>query len=266
MLPDASSGGCCTAHRTRAVARGPTPRPAQADTGLVRRRVFVVFWMTSLQRLVPQLGVKYGTSGISAAVDTRYAQLQPFRGTQPLAMVPAPLHLDNTPESISDQHSSRAKTHSSNISQVYAGFGQREDDQGGSRWTTEKPDNHRLLRRRLPARFPLSKARITFSQLSRAQRETFLLTTIPVGYLLGATDEDVIDIFGRINSVSKTLNSQEKRNAAFSGEFKQFCLSQAASRITLWREYHLFSANDYRQNGGGAIHIRFNPQHTARSI
>ena len=87
-----------------------------------------------------------------------------------------------------------------------------------------------------PARFPLSKARMTFSQLSRPQRETFLLTTIPVGYLLGATDEDVIDIFGRINSVSKTLNSQEKRNVAFSGEFKQFCLSQAASRITLWRE------------------------------
>ena len=84
----------------------------------------------------------------------------------------------------------------------------------------------------------------TFSQLSRTQREDFLLTAIPVGYLLGATDADVIDIFGRINSVSKNLNAQEKRNSAYSGEFKQFCLHQASSRVELWRTYNLFTAND----------------------
>jgi len=61
---------------------------------------------------------------------------------------------------------------------------------------------------------------------------------------LGATDEDVIDIFGRINSVSKNLNDQEKRNSRFSGEFKQFCLNQASSRVQLWREFNIFSAND----------------------
>ena len=87
-------------------------------------------------------------------------------------------------------------------------------------------------------------AKQTFSQLSRTQRQDFLLTAIPVGYLLGATDADVIDIFGRINSVSKTLNAQEKRNSAFSGEFKQFCLSQASSRVELWRTYNIFTAND----------------------
>ena len=86
--------------------------------------------------------------------------------------------------------------------------------------------------------------RQTFSQLSRTQREAFLLTAIPVGYLLGATDADVIDIFGRINSVSKSLNAQEKRNSAFSGEFKQFCLRQASSRVELWRTYNIFTAND----------------------
>ena len=95
-----------------------------------------------------------------------------------------------------------------------------------------------------PAKIPTTNAYMTFSELSRAQRGKFLLTSIPAGYLLGATDEDVIDIFGRINSVSKTLNSQERRNAAYSGEFKQFCLSQGSSRVKLWREYNLFSAND----------------------
>ena len=87
-------------------------------------------------------------------------------------------------------------------------------------------------------------SRRNFSQLSRTQREDFLLTAIPVGYLLGATDPDVIDIFGRINSVSKSLNAQEKRNSAFSGEFKQFCLLQASSRVEMWRTYDIFTAND----------------------
>lgn len=99
------------------------------------------------------------------------------------------------------------------------------------------------------ARLPFVAAKKTFSELSRDQRATFLLTAIPVGYLLGATDEDVIDIFGRINSVSKTLNSQERRNAAYSGEFKQFCLSQASSRISLWRDYQLFSATEIARMG-----------------
>lgn len=95
-----------------------------------------------------------------------------------------------------------------------------------------------------PAKHPFDDTKRQFSQLSRKQREVFLLTAIPVGYLLGATDEDVIDIFGRINSISKTLNSQEKRNAKYSGDFKQFCLAQASSRLSLWRQYNLFSAND----------------------
>ena len=89
-----------------------------------------------------------------------------------------------------------------------------------------------------------NETRLTFSQLNRTQRRNFLLTAIPVGYLLGASDMDVIDIFGRINSVSKSLNAQEKRNSAFSGEFKQFCLRQASSRVELWRTYNIFTAND----------------------
>ena len=101
-----------------------------------------------------------------------------------------------------------------------------------------------FCRNEFSAKHSENDARQTFSQLSRTQREAFLLTAIPVGYLLGATDTDVIDIFGRINSVSKSLNAQEKRNSAFSGEFKQFCLRQASSRVELWRAYNIFTAND----------------------
>lgn len=94
------------------------------------------------------------------------------------------------------------------------------------------------------ARHPNYNRKVLYSQLKREEQQTFLLTSIPVGYLLGATDADVIDIFGRINSISKTLNAQEKRNAAFSGEMKQFCLAQASSRTPFWRQYEIFSATD----------------------
>ena len=83
-----------------------------------------------------------------------------------------------------------------------------------------------------------------FQSLSKHERERLLLTPLPVGYLLGASDEDVIDIFGRINSASKTLNSQEKRNSKFSGEFKQFCLNVSTSNLKFWRNTNIFSAND----------------------
>ena len=91
---------------------------------------------------------------------------------------------------------------------------------------------------------PEHDRKVKYSQLRTTEQHDYLLTSIPVGYLLGATDEDVIDIFGRINSVSKSLNAQEKRNAAYSGDFKQFCLKQAASRVALWRTYDIFTANE----------------------
>jgi uncharacterized protein with ParB-like and HNH nuclease domain len=93
------------------------------------------------------------------------------------------------------------------------------------------------------AKHPKYPKRVKYSQLSRKDIESFKLTSLSVGYLLGATDGDVIEIFGRLNSVAKTLNAQENRNARFSGEYKQFCLSQAAMRVAMWRDLGVFSAN-----------------------
>jgi hypothetical protein len=92
------------------------------------------------------------------------------------------------------------------------------------------------------ARHPDHRQKVKYSELTRAQKSSFLSTTLSVGYLIGAEDPDVIEIFGRINSISKTLNPQEKRNAQYSGDFKQFCLSQAAMRLPFWRSTGIFSA------------------------
>lgn len=94
------------------------------------------------------------------------------------------------------------------------------------------------------ATHPRHHKRVKYNQLNRSESQTFKLTSLSIGSLLGATESDVIEIFGRLNSVSKVLNAQEKRNAKYSGEFKQFCLRQAASRVNLWRNLGVFSAND----------------------
>ena len=94
------------------------------------------------------------------------------------------------------------------------------------------------------ARYPGNSKRISYKELTNRQKKIFLMTKLSIGYLINATDADVIEIFGRLNSVSKNLNSQEKRNARYSGEFKQFCLRQAADRVALWRSLGVFSAND----------------------
>lgn len=92
------------------------------------------------------------------------------------------------------------------------------------------------------ARHSEHSKRVKYSDLTTAQRHDFLMSSLSVGYLIGADDTDVIEIFGRLNAVSKTLNAQEKRAAQYSGEFHQFCLREAADRLPIWRESNIFTA------------------------
>jgi hypothetical protein len=94
------------------------------------------------------------------------------------------------------------------------------------------------------ARHPDHTRRVFYKDLTVPQRERFLLAKVPVAYLIGADDSDVIEIFGRLNAVSKTLNAQEKRSAKYSGEFHQFCLKQAVERLSIWRGLNIFSATE----------------------
>lgn len=100
------------------------------------------------------------------------------------------------------------------------------------------------VKNKFPALHPAHGKKVKYEKLSPDHKRQFRETQLSGGWLLGATDGDVIEVFGRLNSVAKTLNAQEKRNAQYSGEFKQFCLREAASRVSLWRDLKIFSAND----------------------
>ena len=92
-----------------------------------------------------------------------------------------------------------------------------------------------------PAKHPNHTVPVFYSDMSRSERIHFLQSSLSVGYLVGASDSDVIEIFARINSVSKTINQQERRNAKYSGEFKQFCLNESIKRLSFWRNNNIFT-------------------------
>lgn len=97
---------------------------------------------------------------------------------------------------------------------------------------------------RFTARHPEHTRRVYYRDLTNAQRQQFLMAKIATAQLIEADDADVIEIFGRLNAVSKTLNPQEKRAAQYSGEFHQFCLKQSVRHLTLWRDRNVFSATE----------------------
>lgn len=99
------------------------------------------------------------------------------------------------------------------------------------------------------ARHPDHSRRVYYRDLSPSQQHQFLMAKLPVAYLIGADDSDVIEIFGRLNAVSKTLNPQEKRSARWSGEFHQFCLREAVTRLPIWRGLGIFSATEISRMG-----------------
>jgi len=70
----------------------------------------------------------------------------------------------------------------------------------------------------------------TYDDLDNDHKEAFLGYTLTVEQLLNATDDDVIDIFARLNSYTVTLNAAEKRHAEFQTEFK-FAVRKAAERF-----------------------------------
>ena len=92
------------------------------------------------------------------------------------------------------------------------------------------------------AKHPSHDKPIKYSDLTPKEKTDLKMTKLSTGILVNANEGDVIEIFGRLNSISKTLNGQEKRNAKYSGLFKQFCLENAAKRVSFWRTTNVFSA------------------------
>jgi hypothetical protein len=78
---------------------------------------------------------------------------------------------------------------------------------------------------------------LCYSDLDDEHKEAFLGYILTIDQLLNATDDDVIDVFARLNSYTVTLNAAEKRHAEFQTDFK-FAVRKAAEHFRPFLERH----------------------------
>ncbi len=81
-----------------------------------------------------------------------------------------------------------------------------------------------------------------FSNLDDDTQKKFLSYEISVDTIIGiATDEEVFEVFRRLNSYTVPLNEPEKRHATYQGEFKWFIVELAKSYSHLFESSNILS-------------------------
>lgn len=81
----------------------------------------------------------------------------------------------------------------------------------------------------------------TYTDLSEELQQIFLGYTLTIEQLLNATDDDVIDIFARLNSYTVALNAAEKRHAKFQTELKFFVRRMSIKYRWFIEKYGIFT-------------------------
>ena len=83
-----------------------------------------------------------------------------------------------------------------------------------------------------------------FSDLSPEIKNQILYYEFAVNILPSDTDDPmVLKIFSRMNSTGVKLNSQELRNANFSGDLKQTAFDLSMEQLEKWRNWEIFTEN-----------------------
>ncbi|MDO9580073.1 MAG: hypothetical protein Q7J06_05835, partial [Bacteroidales bacterium] len=82
----------------------------------------------------------------------------------------------------------------------------------------------------------------TFSDLDGSMKQDILDYTFSVHVLPSAVgDQEILEIFARMNSTGVKLNAQELRNARFYGEFKTSMYQLASEQLQHWRDWGVFT-------------------------
>ncbi len=87
-------------------------------------------------------------------------------------------------------------------------------------------------------------AGLRYSTLEVEQQQVFLEYPIAVGQLLNASNDDVLEVFARLNSYSVPLNPPERRHAKYQGSFKWAVRAASRRWAVLWDDHHIVSIRD----------------------
>lgn len=95
----------------------------------------------------------------------------------------------------------------------------------------------------------LSKVSKTFfnykySDLADENKNDFLTYEVSVDSSISITDDEVVEVFRRINSYMLPLNEPEKRHAAYQGEFKWFIKDTIEKFTPLFEQYKILSQRE----------------------
>ena len=80
-----------------------------------------------------------------------------------------------------------------------------------------------------------------FSQLSEENQQTILTYEISVDLLINMPDDEILDIFSRLNSYSVILNDQEKINANHFGAFKILADNIGRKYASYWNNQNILT-------------------------
>jgi hypothetical protein len=98
-------------------------------------------------------------------------------------------------------------------------------------------DGKYALTRSLPAPYGGKTFRALAPEYQDAIRQYSFICEV----LQAVSDEQVLEMFTRLNTYSVSLNNQELRNGRYFGFFKQTCYGLAHAHLEFWRRHHIFS-------------------------
>ena len=100
-------------------------------------------------------------------------------------------------------------------------------------------------------------AGLTFDTLNDEQRIDFLKYQLGVDQLINATDEDVLEVFARLNSYTISLNAAEKRHARYQGDFKWAVFECSRKWKVFWEQYKVVTVQQRVRMADDALVAEF---------
>ncbi len=83
-----------------------------------------------------------------------------------------------------------------------------------------------------------------FDDLDEMYQQTFLSYEVSTDLVISASEEEILEIFRRINSYTLPLNTAEKRHAKYQGEFKWFIKNLTEIITPFFEEFNILSLRE----------------------
>jgi hypothetical protein len=96
-------------------------------------------------------------------------------------------------------------------------------------------------------------AGLTYSTLDEDLQQKFLGYTFAAEQLINANDEDVLEVFARINTYSISLVPAELRNATYQGDFKWAVYEAGQRWSVLWDDFGVLSLSERARMADDAL-------------